>query len=465
LEARLERLSCVTLVHAPVKFRVRLAGVMTACLSGLTQGDDYANDLEKLRSKVLYNLPPRGHSLRTELECRLGLWSDGRFEELLLRAEAQSRARLEGRRAKRNGEAARNKALRAKKLAAEGAYRKGVQGLTSSTAELTAEEQTNWANKLLPNTSRVERALSQGQGSGEEADAARPAASTNTGSTGKALDGVRFAALSASGPSGMRPEHLKDALFSRVRGAASRLRTAIAELHAVAAAGELAHCTRWLLDSRLIFLKKKTGPAPRPVRISGVWRKIVCKKPVHETRVEAQKLVLSLRQFGVAVPGGADVLVHFRGALEKALQSSPGMVTAVLDLDLANAFPSLEWDDIRAATEEYMPRLVAWTGWCHQEAANVHLPGGGKQTSDRGAEQGDPLGSVQCVLVIALVMARTRERLSSELGEAAANFGDAWFMDDGQVFCRPELVGDLLSRRQTRRPKRSSDQLRRWLDH
>ena len=171
----------MTLVHVPVKFRARLAGVMTACLSGLTQGDDYANDLEKLRSKVLYNLPPRGHSLRTELECRLGLWSDGRFEELLLRAEAQSRARLEGRRAKRNGETARNKALRAKKLAAEGAYRKGVQGLTSSTAELIAEEQTHWANKLLPNSSRVERALSEGQGGGLEADAARRAALASTG--------------------------------------------------------------------------------------------------------------------------------------------------------------------------------------------------------------------------------------------------------------------------------------------
>ena len=96
---------------------------------------------------------------------------------------------------------------------------------------------------------------------------------------------------------------------------------------------------RWVLDSRLVFLKKKTGPAPRPVRIGEVWRRLVGKKLVHETRSEAQGLFLGVRQFGIAIPGGTDVLVHFRGVLEELLQENSDLVLAVLDLDLAKRVP------------------------------------------------------------------------------------------------------------------------------
>ena len=73
----------------------------------------------------------------------------------------------------------------------------------------------------------------------------------------------------------------------------------------------------------------------------------------------------------------------------------------------------------------------------------MHLPGGGKMAVDRGAEQGDPLGSLYCGLVLALVLERTRERLAAECPEHA-NFADAWYMDDGQLFCVPEAVDDVL---------------------
>ena len=85
----------------------------------------------------------------------MSFWNEGSFENLLLRAEAQHGARLEARRNRRAGDAGRAKAVRAKKLAAEGAYRKAVQGLMSETAQLTTEEQKTWARKLLPNTCRT----------------------------------------------------------------------------------------------------------------------------------------------------------------------------------------------------------------------------------------------------------------------------------------------------------------------
>ena len=53
------------------------------------------------------------------------------------------------------------------------------------------------------------------------------------------------------------------------------------------------------------------------------------------------------------------------------------------------------------------------------------------------------MGSLQCGLVLALVMERVRSRLLDEGGEEGT-FADAWFMDDGQIFCKAELVDDLL---------------------
>ena len=151
----------------------------------------------------------------------------------------------------------------------------------------------------------------------------------------------------------------QEAIFARTRRAGSQLRIAISEFFAVAAAGELADSARWLLDSRLVFLKKKIGPAPRPVRIGECWRRVVGKKLVHETRSEAQSLFLGLRQYGIAVPGGTDVLVHFRGVLEKM----PCKRTRAKSLLC-----------LRDAVKKYIPKLSAWTGWVRRAAANVYLP-------------------------------------------------------------------------------------------
>ena len=258
----------------------------------------------------------------------------------------------------------------------------------------------------------------------------------------KAFSGVRFSALSAPGPSGARPEHLRDALAARPRGASTRLRQAVAELHDVAGAGKLPDCSRWLLESRLIYLQKKQGLAPRPIRVGEFWRRVIAKRLVHDVKTDMQSLCIKLRQFGVAIPGGADVLVHFRSNLEAASVLDEGPAMVGLDLDLRNAFPSFEWDSIREAVGEYLLALLPWVQSCHKSGGMVHLPCGGSLEIDRGAEQGDPLGSIFCALVLGMVTKRVREKLIAETppGETKPAFFDVWYMDDGQVVMDPTLV-------------------------
>ena len=149
--------------------------------------------------------------------------------------------------------------------------------------------------------------------------------------------------------------------------------------------------------------------------------------------------MIRARQFGVAVPGGCDVLVHLRRNLE-AVVSGSEVPLVHLDLDLRNAFPSLEWEATRTAVDKHFPSLSNWTRWCHQAASRVLLPDGTWHHVDRGAEQGDPLGPVYCGAVLLDVAAAARQAVIS----AGGWVWDAFFMDDGQVCLPPEFVSAYL---------------------
>jgi hypothetical protein len=118
----------------------------------------------------------------------------------------------------------------------------------------------------------------------------------------------------------------------------------------------------------------------------------------------------------------------------------------MIDVDLKNALANFEWDAIREAVSEFIPELLPWTEWCHREAAQVYLPSGGCMQVARGAEQ-DPLGSLYCGLALAMVSERTKERLraaGSIAGDQELPYVGAWYMDDGQLICRPSFVDPLL---------------------
>ena len=196
----------------------------------------------------------------------------------------------------------------------------------------------------------------------------------------------------------------------------------------------------WILDSRVVFLRKPGTDAPRPIRVGEMWRRVVAKRLVHAQRTVLQKLFLKHRQCGVGLPGGADALVHLRRSLEQAMAECDGEALALLDLDLRNAFPSLEWDAIEAAVSEHAPELGPWTRWCHGAPAHVQLPGGAWVECDRGAEQGDPLGPAYC----GLTLLRCAEAARMAVEAAGGWVWDAWYMDDGQIVLPPAFAATYL---------------------
>ena len=170
------------------------------------------------------------------------------------------------------------------------------------------------------------------------------------------------------------------------------------------------------MRTRLVYLQKRRGKKPRPVRVGELWRRLMAKNKLAKAAPRVHQAMLQSHQYAVALPGGADPLIHVRRCFREAVISDPSLgVWCEADVDLVNAFPSLEWRAIDVAVRSEIPELAHWSEWCHRPAPII-LPDGGEHIADRGAEQGDPDGSVQCGAVVAGIRRRARVTFTSALG-------------------------------------------------
>ena len=333
---RVRALNSNTEVHVPTSLRDRHASILANTLGGIANGRSDGCFLEEIRSKLLLSAVPRGRNRRVELALRLKLWEQQNIMQLLVRIEEQARCKVHKNRVVSSSGA---RGRRAKYLVLEGARSKAITSLTSELVSLSAEEETQFADLLLPRSSRPDTALSS----------PLPISEPDENHEIKySLKGIHFKALSAPGPSGARPEHMRELLATRNKRVSQKLIQSIGRLVDVATKGELPDGARFLLDSRLVFLRKKRGKKPRPIRVGELWRRVVAKRLMHEHRGDVAALCKKARQYGVGFPGGVDVLVHFRIILEKiARMEDFDEAFAILDASFKNMFTSIKWKAIR----------------------------------------------------------------------------------------------------------------------
>lgn len=243
--------------------------------------------------------------------------------------------------------------------------------------------------------------------------------------------GVRFGALSAPGPSGFRAEHARAFELARRHAAARCWRRAMESFVERAVEGKLPASCRWMLSSSLTFIEKPggcPGDAPRPIRVGEVLRRWVAKWLMASQRDVLATVFLRLRQFGIAVPGGAEALVHhraLRAARSAAGGLSDGSPAGSWDNDFRNAFGSLFWGRIDEGVQRWCPAALPWTRWCHEGEVEVVLPSGDLAHANRGAEQGDPLGPFYCGVTIADVCVRALA-LATQLRDSIGDAPPLW---------------------------------------
>ena len=226
----------------------------------------------------------------------------------------------------------------------------------------------------------------------------------------------------------------------RQRAVANRLVRALRKLHKALRAGALDSTARWLLRTRLVWVKKKTGNAPRPVKIGEVLRTSFAKRTVRQQEAALRPKLLEMHQWGLAMPGGTEACVHWRNTLEELAKAGAIPALVAMDLDCCNMFGSLEWPSIRAAVEKHFVEISPWTCWAHQQPAESLLPGGGTAAADRGAEQGDPFGTAQSVLTLGEARSQAFTYFEGQARGSRSGVCDQWFVDDGQALVKPELV-------------------------
>ena len=139
-------------------------------------------------------------------------------------------------------------------LAKDGAYTKAVTSQTSEIAALSPDDQMRGANQLLPMSTRPELVCTSCTSAQTNVQASVQPAAEGV-DTRQALQGVKFPAMFAAGPSGCRPEHIKGMLSIWQRSRGNKLRRAISALRDAAENGDLPRCARWIFGSRLVFIE------------------------------------------------------------------------------------------------------------------------------------------------------------------------------------------------------------------
>ena len=105
-----------------------------------------------------------------------------------------------------------------------------------------------------------------------------------------------------------------------------------------------------------MYIRKKRGKKPRPIRVGELWRRVIAKRLVFVHQSNIASVCRQARQFGVGFPGGADILIHMRLVFEKVCrESAVENVWDLLNIDFQNVFPSIEGESTVKHSTLYYP--------------------------------------------------------------------------------------------------------------
>jgi hypothetical protein len=238
---------------------------------------------------------------------------------------------------------------------------------------------------------------------------------------------------SAPGPSGLRIQHLLEALTPATRTPLLEQITALsAALAQGAAPSEVAP---HLAGAGLMALSKPSGGV-RPIAIGEIWRRIVGKSLCAQVKELAQAFFPPL-QVGVACPLGVDAAVHVCRAW--CLRNAGDQAKGIVKLDFENAFNSVDRAQFLEKVREDFPGLARWTQWTYGDTSNL-LFGDYCLGSETGVQQGDPLGPLLFSLVIQ-PLAKELQQLTHNNKKLDLTF---FYLDDGVIAGDLEVVAAAL---------------------
>ena len=229
---------------------------------------------------------------------------------------------------------------------------------------------------------------------------------------------------SGAGPSGLRVQHLRDAMVPGFEDELIRQLTALVNILAKGQAPM--DCQPFLCGAGLMALPKEDD-SHRPIAVGEVLRRLVGKCLLASVKEDAQEL-LEPWQVGVGTSGGCEAVVHV--CRRWLAQHSDDADRVIAQIDIKNAFNSLDRHEILASCREFFPSLTPWVDWTYG-ANSVLFLGTEEISSQRGVQQGDPLGPLLFSLALHRATRKVRQRAIVECPEAV-DFA-VFYLDDGII--------------------------------
>ena len=227
----------------------------------------------------------------------------------------------------------------------------------------------------------------------------------------------------AAGPSGLRASHLKDAFSAKNFSTGVQLIDVMTDVINTVAAGRAPpELAPFLCGANLFAAHKKTG-GHRPIAVGETVRrwaaKCLSRKAIEDTRE-----YLAPNQLGVGVRGGCEALIHAANAIYNN-NNIPLENKWVLQIDMENAFNSINRETMLSEIRARCPKLSAWAEFCY--GCPTHLFFGKHRLSSlTGPQQGDPLA----ILFFSLVLQPLIRRITELCPELLLN---GWDLDDGTI--------------------------------
>ena len=237
------------------------------------------------------------------------------------------------------------------------------------------------------------------------------------------LESLRsFPRDSASGPSGLRPNHIKEAFRCNASGPSSELLESLTLLTSMAANGQLPACLSALFAAaRLLPFRKKSGGI-RPIAVGDVFRRLIGKSllKLHQAEVVDQSLYPV--QLGVGVQGATELIAR---GVNYFLNESTDRTLVLLQLDFKNAFNSCSRSRLITQTRLLEPALAPWVEFLYTTEAPLLMSEALELRSREGVQQGDPLAPLLFSLVA--------QPLAENIGMLPGVTWNAWYIDDGNI--------------------------------
>ena len=236
---------------------------------------------------------------------------------------------------------------------------------------------------------------------------------------------LSFPGGSAGGCDLFLPQHLKDLISKKSGEQGPRLLSVITRLCNKMLRGDIPeHIRQFLFGASLIAFSKPNGGI-RPIAIGNTIRRLTAKAAAFNLK-ETSVAKLFPHQLGVAVPGGAEAIVHSaRSFCASSLDSND--VALFLKIDFQNAFNSVRRDNLLRVVKSELPCLYPFIFQSYSKQSCLFFNGSPIQSAE-GVQQGDPLGP----LCFSLAIQGLISKLTSEL--------NLWYLDDGTLAGRPDLV-------------------------